>query len=39
MFTYGDGLSDINLLQLKKFHKNKKVVTVTAVRPPQDLVN
>ena len=35
MFTYGDGLSDINLLQLKKFHKkNKKVVTVTAVRPP-----
>lgn len=33
--TYGDGLSDINILKLLKFHnKNKKLVTVTAVRPP-----
>ena len=35
MMTYGDGLSDINLKKLLKFHKkNKKIVTVTAVRPP-----
>ena len=35
MFTYGDGLSDVNLLQLEKFHKrNKKIATITAVRPP-----
>ena len=35
MFTYGDGLSNINLSKLNKFHKkNKKIVTVTAVRPP-----
>ena len=34
-FTYGDGLSSINLKKLKKFHlKNKKIATVTAVRPP-----
>tara|TARA_B100001769_G_C22083138_1_gene583744 strand:- start:489 stop:1163 length:675 start_codon:yes stop_codon:yes gene_type:complete len=33
--TYGDGLSDINLKKLLKFHKkNKKLVTLTAVRPP-----
>jgi glucose-1-phosphate cytidylyltransferase len=33
--TYGDGLSDIDLKKLLKFHKkNKKLVTVTAVRPP-----
>ena len=33
--TYGDGLSDINLNKLIKFHqKNKKLVTLTAVRPP-----
>ncbi len=33
--TYGDGLSNINLKKLKKFHlKNKKIATVTAVRPP-----
>ena len=33
--TYGDGLSDVNILKLLKFHnKNKKLVTVTAVRPP-----
>ncbi len=35
MFTYGDGISSVNLKSLKKFHeKNKKIVTVTAVRPP-----
>lgn len=33
--TYGDGLCDINLNKLLKFHKkNKKIITVTAVRPP-----
>ena len=33
--TYGDGLSNINLDNLIKFHKkNKKLVTLTAVRPP-----
>ena len=33
--TYGDGLSNINLTKLLKFHKrNKKMITVTAVRPP-----
>ena len=35
MFTYGDGISDINIKKLKKFHlKNKRLVTITAVRPP-----
>tara|TARA_B100001123_G_scaffold14253_1_gene16218 strand:- start:16 stop:714 length:699 start_codon:yes stop_codon:yes gene_type:complete len=35
MMTYGDGLSNVNLKKLLKFHKkNKKVVTLTAVRPP-----
>ena len=35
MFTYGDGICDVNLKDLLKFHKrNKKLVTVTAVRPP-----
>ena len=35
MMTYGDGLSDVNLKKLLKFHKkNKKLVTLTAVRPP-----
>jgi len=35
MLTYGDGLSDINLRELLKFHKkSKKLVTITAVRPP-----
>ena len=34
MLTYGDGLSDINLRQLLKFHKkSNKLVTITAVRP------
>ena len=33
--TYGDGVSDVNLKKLKSFHiKNKKMVTLTAVRPP-----
>ena len=35
MLTYGDGLSNINLKELLEFHKkNKKIVTVSAVRPP-----
>ena len=34
-FTYGDGISDINIKQLINFHlNNKKLATVTAVRPP-----
>ncbi len=35
LLTYGDGLSDINLDTLLKFHlRKKKVATITAVRPP-----
>jgi glucose-1-phosphate cytidylyltransferase len=35
MLTYGDGLSNINLNKLYNFHKrNKKMITLTAVRPP-----
>ena len=35
MMTYGDGLSNVNLKKLLNFHKkNKKIVTLTAVRPP-----
>ena len=35
MITYGDGLSDININKLIKFHKkNNKIATLTAVRPP-----
>ena len=35
MLTYGDGLSNVNLKKLLKFHlKHKKLVTVTAVHPP-----
>ena len=33
--SYGDGLSSVNIKKLLKFHKkNKKLVTLTAVRPP-----
>ena len=33
--TYGDGVSDVNLKKLLKFHqKNNKIATLTAVRPP-----
>lgn len=33
--TYGDGLSDVNLNELKKFHDSHgKIATVTAVHPP-----
>jgi glucose-1-phosphate cytidylyltransferase len=35
MLTYGDGLSNVDLKKLIKFHKNnKKLATMTAVRPP-----
>ncbi len=34
-FTYGDGLSDVNITKLLKFHKDSgKLATVTAVQPP-----
>ena len=34
-FTYGDGVSSVNLKSLLKYHKKKKkIITVTAVRPP-----
>ena len=34
-FTYGDGLSNVNIKNLIDFHKNQKTVaTVTGVRPP-----
>lgn len=33
--TYGDGVSNINLKKVLRFHKkNKKVATISAVRPP-----
>ena len=35
LVTYGDGLSNININKLINFHKrNKKLVTLTTVRPP-----
>ncbi len=35
LLTYGDGVGDIDIGELVKFHKShKKMVTVTAVRPP-----
>ncbi len=35
LLTYGDGLSDVNISNLMKFHKNNnKLATVTAVEPP-----
>jgi len=35
MLTYGDGLSDVNLTQLRAFHRRHgRLATVTAVRSP-----
>ena len=35
MMTYGDGLSNVSIKKLVNFHKkSKKLVTLTAVRPP-----
>ena len=35
MFTYGDGVSNVNLKKLAHFHEqHNKLITVTAVRPP-----
>ena len=35
LLTYGDGLSNVNIKKLIKFHKNNKAfATLTAVRPP-----
>ena len=34
-FTYGDGVSNIDITKLIQFHKNKKKIgTVTAIQPP-----
>jgi glucose-1-phosphate cytidylyltransferase len=34
-FTYGDGISDINISDLIEFHKNNKTIaTVTIIQPP-----
>jgi len=34
-FTYGDGVSDVNITELLKFHKSHgKLATLTATRPP-----
>ena len=35
MFTYGDGVADVDLHELRRFHESHgKLATVTAVRPP-----
>ena len=35
LLTYGDGVSNINIKKIIKFHlKHKKIATMTAVRPP-----
>ena len=35
MLTYGDGVTNLNLKNLIKFHqKNNKIATITAVKPP-----
>jgi glucose-1-phosphate cytidylyltransferase len=35
MLTYGDGVSDIDLTELLRFHRShEKIATITAVRPP-----
>ncbi len=35
MLTYGDGVSNVNIPELLKFHtKKKKIATLTAIRPP-----
>ena len=35
MLTYGDGLSNVNLKKLLKFHRsNNRMISMTAVRPP-----
>ena len=34
-FTYGDGVSNVNITKLLEFHKNNKTIaTVTAIQPP-----
>ena len=35
LLTYGDGVTNLNINKVLKFHvKHKKIATVTAVRPP-----
>ena len=37
MLTYGDGVSDVNITELLKFHHtHRKIGTLTAIRPPGD---
>lgn len=34
MLTYGDGVSDVNIYELEKYHKeNKRYLTMTAIQP------
>ncbi|HBG49147.1 MAG TPA: glucose-1-phosphate cytidylyltransferase [Cyanobacteria bacterium UBA9971] len=34
-FTYGDGVSDINIIELINFHKNQNsIATLTSIQPP-----
>lgn len=34
-FTYGDGVSNVNITELVKFHKShKRLATLTAIKPP-----
>ena len=38
--TYGDGLSNVKIKKLIKFHyANNAIVTLTAVRPKSDMDN
>ena len=38
MMTYGDGLANVPIKRLLKFHyKNKSKITMTAVRPNKDM--
>ena len=34
LFTYGDGLSDVNIKKIINLHHKKKLITMTAVNPP-----
>ena len=38
MLTYGDGMANVNLKRLQKFHLNRKSWYVTAVRHFQNMV-
>ena len=34
LFTYGDGISNVNIKELIHFHSKKKLVTMTLLGPP-----